>query len=260
MKNKFKNKNKKRKNIFTAKETLDINYNYIIILLSKLFFFFFIIFISFKSQSNKINELSKNNITQNYNNEFIEFTSKFSSNPFLNSFVKNISIISIDYSNKTQLDKNKIKIHICINLNNAHVYIALVAMESALSNMNKETSIYVYHILCANDTNNKNINIIRSLKNKYNDNLELIFYNMSNIFIQFEMQRLSQVAYYRLLLPLLIPYERAIYLDNDILVFKDLLELYQAAFNNNYVLGSLDLSDKKYHFLCKKSERFINSG
>ena len=83
---------------------------------------------------------------------------------------------------------------------------------------------------------------------------------MSNIFIQFENQKLSQITYYRLLLPILVPYERIIYLDNDVLVFKDLLELYQTSFNNNYVLGSLDLSFKIHHHLCQNSDRYINAG
>ena len=258
MKNKYKNKPKKRKNIFTQNESLDSYYNYIILLI-KIFFFSFIIFITFKSQSKEVNKLIKNNI-QNYTNEFIEFTSKFSNDFLLNSLLKNISIINIDYSNKTQFNKDKIKINICINLNNAHIYIALVAMESALSNLNKEKSIYVYHILCANDIDYKNIEKIRNLTNKYKDNLELIFYNMSNIFIQFENQKLSQITYYRLLLPILVPFERIIYLDNDVLVFKDLLELYQTSFNNNYVLGSLDLSFKIHHHLCQNSDRYINAG
>ena len=69
------------------------------------------------------------------------------------------------------------------------------------------------------------------------DNIELVFYNMSNIFIQFKNQKLSQVANYRLLLPIIIPYERIIYLDNDILVFKDLLEMYQVSFDKTLYLN-----------------------
>ena len=261
MKYKFKTK-RKRKHIITTNESYDIKFNYMI-LLGKILLLSFIIFIinnpnTYKSK--KEVELNEMNYHQTYENEFIKFTSNFSNDTLLSSFLNNISIISEAHSNITTINTHKTKIHICISLNNDHIYIALVAMESALSNLNKEKSIYVYHILCSSDISNKSIEKIKNFMDKYNDNLELIFYNMSNIFIQFKHQRLSQVTYYRLLLPLMIPYKRIIYLDNDILVFKDLLELYQTPFNDNYVLGSLDMTSDSLDYLGIKSDRYINSG
>lgn len=52
----------------------------------------------------------------------------------------------------------------------------------------------------------------------------------------------------------------SIYFDADTLVLKDLNEMYQAKFNDNYVLGSLDYLSKGIDYLGIKSEKFINSG
>ena len=262
MKYKFKIKNKKRKFIIAQNESINIIYFYTL-LIGKIFFLSIIIFTiikSYYSSKEKKTELNINTSSQNYTNEFIQFTSQFSNDSSLTSLLNNISIISVDYSNKTKINSDKIKINICISLSNGHIYVALVAMESALSNLNKEKSIYIYHILCSGDVDNNSIEKIKNFMNKYNENLELIFYNMSNIFIQFKHQRLSQVTYYRLLLPLMIPSDRIIYLDNDILVFKDLLELYQTSFNGNYVLGSLDMTSNSLDYLGIKSDRYINAG
>ena len=249
---KYKYLRRKKDYISIKINVFNIKQNYIIIF-TKIFCLYLVLHSIFSNKNKSKENLINKNIRENYTENFINFTSSFSNDTLLSSILNNISIISVDYSNSSNLN-NKIKIHICINLNNDYIYITLVALESELSNMNKEKSIYVYHILCTDDLSNKNILKVKNLSDKYKDNIELIFYNMSNVFIQFKQQRLSQVTYYRLLLPIIVPYERIIYHDTDILVFKDLLEMYQTPFNNSYVLGSLDLiSDVK-------TDRYINGG
>ena len=73
--------------------------------------------------------------------------------------LKNISIISIDYTESTRLN-NILKVHISLNLDNNYVYQALVSMESALHNSNKNNSTYILHILCAGDILVENIIIL----------------------------------------------------------------------------------------------------
>ena len=83
---------------------------------------------------------------------------------------------------------------------------------------------------------------------------------MSDTFIHHKKEILTHITYYRLLLPVMIPYDRIIYLDNDILVFKDLTEMYQLSFNDSYVLGNLDMLFNGLDYLGIKSDKYINGG
>ena len=80
---------------------------------------------------------------------------------------------------------------------------------------------------------------------------------MSDTFIHHKKEILTHITYYRLLLPVMIPYDRIIYLDNDILVFKDLTEMYQLSFNDSYVLGNLDMLFNGLDYLGIKSDKYI---
>ena len=193
-----------------------------------------------------------------YINKFNEMKFNFSQDLFLYSFLKEISIISYDYTNQINKDNNKV--HVLTNLNNKYIYPLIVSINSALINSNKNKTTLVYHVLCSNDLSKNNINRLKSLLNLYRTNLELIFYNMGNTFIKFEYQKFSQVTYYRLISPIFIPLDKIIYLDSDVLIFKDLYEFYQTPFNNNYVLGFLDILSGGIDYLGLISEKYINAG
>ena len=83
---------------------------------------------------------------------------------------------------------------------------------------------------------------------------------MDSIFINFKKQHFTQVTYYRLFTPLFIPLNRIIYLDTDVLILNDLIEMYQADFNNNYVLGTLDVFSYGVDHLGIKSDKYVNAG
>ena len=190
--------------------------------------------------------------------KFEKLVDEFSKDKFLNSFLKEISIISYDYTKSTY--HNNTKIHIMINLNNKYIYPSIVSINSALKNSNKSSSTLVYHVLCSKNLKKKYINMIKSFLYIYPKNLEFIFYNMGDCFVQFQFQKFTQVAYYRLISPIFIPVDRIIYLDSDVLVLKDLKEMYHLNFNNNYVLGYLDYLSDKIDYLGIISEKYINDG
>jgi lipopolysaccharide biosynthesis glycosyltransferase len=83
---------------------------------------------------------------------------------------------------------------------------------------------------------------------------------MGNAFIKYKYQKYSQVTYYRLISPIFIPLDRIIYLDCDVLIFKDLYEMYQTSFRNNYILGFLDILSGGIDYLGIPSEKYINAG
>ena len=193
-----------------------------------------------------------------YINDFNAMKTYYSKDLFLNSFLKEISIISYDYTN--HLNYFNDKIHIMVNLNDKYIYPLIVSIFSALLNSNKNQTTLVYHILCSNDLKKGNINKLKSLLFSFPTNLELIFYNMGNSFKKFKFQKYSQVTYYRLISPIFIPLKRIIYLDSDVLIFKDLNEMFQTNLDNNYVLGFLDLFSDAIDYLGLISEKYINAG
>lgn len=210
-----------------------------------------------------INNFNSNNNNINIKNDFKKtnlklnmFKNKFNDNPFIKSFLDKINIISHYSSNS----RKKNIINICMSINNKYIYPVLISMESALSNCNKKKSLLIYHILCPGDIKDNILLKIKSLMNHYPKNIELIYYNMSDIFIKFKHIHFSQTSYYRLVTPIFINLNRIIYLDGDTLILKDLNEMYQTSFDDNYVLGFLDIQSKDIDDLGIKSEKYINSG
>ena len=147
-----------------------------------------------------------------------------------------------------------------MNINNNYKYPVLVSMESALMNCKKNETLLKYHILCPYDINNTVLLKFKSLMDRYSDNLELIIYNMSKVFIGYKKSMFSQTCFYRLLVPTFIDLEKIIYLDGDTLIFQDLKEMYDSPFNDNYALGFLDIMSGGVDHLGIKSNQYINSG
>ena len=193
-----------------------------------------------------------------YIDKFHSLKAKYSKDLFLYSFLKEISITSYDYTKMLKKDNNLV--HIMVSLNNKYIYPLIISITSALINSNKSSTTLVYHILYSKDLRKKYINNLKSLLYFYPTNLVLIFYNIGECFIQFKKQQYSQVAYYRLISPIFIPLDRIIYLDCDVLIFKDLYELYETPLKNNYVLGFLDIISDAVDYLGLISEKYINDG
>jgi len=195
---------------------------------------------------------------QNYLKEYNNLKDKYKTDSFLNSFLKEISLISYDYSKELKEDNNLI--HIIANMNNKYIYPSLVSINSVLRNSNKNRTTIVYHILCPKNFRKKYINKLKSLLQIYPSNLEMIFYNMGNLFNKYKRNRFSEVTFYRLLSPIFIPIEKVIYLDSDVLVYEDLEEMYNFNCNNNYVSGFLDFLSDGVDYLGLNSEIYINAG
>ena len=193
-----------------------------------------------------------------YINNFNLLKVDYSKDLFFKSLLKEISIISYDYTNK--LNNNNNKVHIMVSLNNKYIYPLIVSINSALINCNKNKTTLIYHILCSKELRKKYINKLKSLLQIFPTNLEMIFYNMGDTFIKFKNQKFSQVTYYRLLSPIFIPLKRIIYLDSDTLIFHYLYEMFQLPFKDNYVLGFLDIFSGAVDYLGLKSEKYINAG
>ena len=166
----------------------------------------------------------------------------------------------MSYDFTPQLKTGNNEIHILMNMNNKYIYPTLVAINSALKNSNKNKTTLVYHVLCPNDIKRSSLKKLKSLLTIYPTNLIIIIYSMGNLFNRYKRNRFSEVTFYRLLSPIFIPLEKVIYLDSDVLVFKDLEEMYNLSFDNNYILGILDYLSYGTDYLGLNSEKYINAG
>ena len=156
--------------------------------------------------------------------------------------------------------KNKNQIHISMALDNNLVYPTLVSMTSALENNDQNHNIIIYYLLLSHNFNKENIEIFESLKKNYK--VKINYYIIPPRFDKLRRwTNGTQCIYYKLLLPLLLPnLKRIIFLDGDTLVYKNLWEMYNLDFNNNYVLGYPFHSSNMVDKWGIKVKNYINVG
>lgn len=131
---------------------------------------------------------------------------------------------------------NKMPINISLSLDNSHIYPSLIVMVSALENNDKDNHILIFYLLLSNKFDDKNLEIFESLKLTYD--VRINYYYIINYFDCLRRWKGSNAIYYKLFIPLLFPYiERMIHLDGDTIVFKDLWEMFNLPFNDNYLLA-----------------------
>ena len=130
-------------------------------------------------------------------------------------------------------------------------------MASILENNSKDNHIIIFYLLLSHDFKNSNILIFESLKKHYE--VIINYYFIPNVFSNLRKWRGSIAIYFKLFIPLLFPdIEKMIHLDGDTMVFKDLWEMYNLPFNNNYLLAQ---RTKKNFLKDKKVNNYqINAG
>ena len=112
-------------------------------------------------------------------------------------------------------------------------------MLSALSSKSESTYISFYIITSINFSNS-NADFIMSLYEQF-DKFNITFLKIddryNNVFIS---RRMTKETYFRFSLGELLPsLNRIIYLDSDVIVYKDLFNLYNSKFNGKFVLGQI---------------------
>ena len=245
---------KKRKN--------KINWDLIMcIIIIIVFIFLLLIILSFASENKKMKKIIQNN---NYNRDKQE-----NLNPSLNLYKRdNISLqilgkdymVNIIHYNDNKFSKTKNEIHVSYSLDNKLIYPTYISMVSGLENCN-ESNILVYHLLFSHDFDTSEISFFETLKDNYK--VKIFYYIIPNIFIKSpKWTSGTDCVYYKILLPFIFPeFERMIYLDGDTLIRKDIYEMYNCPFNDNYILGYpfyMGYIMKKYGI--EKPKHYINGG
>lgn len=131
---------------------------------------------------------------------------------------------------------HKYPINISLSIDNYYIYPSLVVMTMCLENNDKNKHIIIFYLLLPNNFNDKDLEIFESLKLSYD--VRINYYYITNYFDSLKKWKGSNAIYYKLFIPLLFPYiERMIHLDVDTMVFKDLWEMFNLPFNDNYFLA-----------------------
>ena len=160
------------------------------------------------------------------------------------------------------------KIPIAMATDNNYVYPTIVAMTSMLENK-KESTYLDFHIMISGQVSKENRNRMTKLQSLYNGcSVELI--DMKNSFnnTYITPSYITRATYYRLLLPsILNKYNKILYLDGDIIVRKDLWNLYSTDIKDNYIGAVKDIWHQMYggrdyaHKLgIKNLNQYINAG
>ena len=112
-----------------------------------------------------------------------------------------------------------------------------ITIYSLLLNRNISTK-YIIYALIPKKFSDSTINYFRTLISNY-ENCQLRIIVMGDIFsdIKTTISHITSPTYYRLVAADIVPFDKCIYLDVDLVVQKDLMELYNIDLGDNYIAG-----------------------
>jgi lipopolysaccharide biosynthesis glycosyltransferase len=128
-------------------------------------------------------------------------------------------------------------ISVALSTNNYYISLAYVCMTSIL--YSKYAYSYVsFYVILSKDFFQKNIEFLKSLYDQY-DYFNITILKIDNRYNKaYISSYITKEAYFRFSLGELIPHlDKIIYLDNDVIVLKDLTNIYDMNFNNKMILG-----------------------
>jgi lipopolysaccharide biosynthesis glycosyltransferase len=128
-------------------------------------------------------------------------------------------------------------IPVALSTSNNYISLAYICMRSILYSKLAFTYISFYILISKNFTK-KNIAFLKSLYDQY-DYFNITILELDNRYDKaFVSSYITKETYFRFSLGELIPHlNKLIYIDNDVIIFKDLTNLYNLNFNNKIILG-----------------------
>jgi len=214
---------------------------------------FFLLLVIIGALLHKIKILNQKLIKSEKKNRFYKIENNLNSTIFQRKRL-------FQYKNDEFAYTSKNIIHISYSLDNKLTYPTLVSMTSGLENNNFERNLIVYHLLFSGDYNTSNIDIFESLKENYE--VKINYYIIPPIFNNLrKWTDKTDCVYYKVILPLMFSdLERIIYLDCDTLIRKDIWEMYNYPFNNNYILGHPFFTPQAVDIFEINATHYINAG
>lgn len=139
----------------------------------------------------------------------------------------------------TVMAEKKDKIHIVLATDKNYIFPLSVTLISLLENSKKDT-IYNVHCLVSNDIDTIYETKLVEIATKYtNCILEIHHMDSTQLpVIQTQIPHLSIVAYYKLLLPIILKdVDKVLWVDNDTMVLDDLTIMHRYSLDDNYIAG-----------------------
>lgn len=158
-------------------------------------------------------------------------------------------------------------IPVVFGIDKTYVLQIFIVMHSILKNSNQE---YYFIILTKDEVGTQTDEFSRCLKEHYSNFCYTVRKVEDDIFNDAPIHNIhiAQAAFYRLLIPELVPeYEKCIYLDADIIVNGNLEKLFNMDLGDNYIAGAKDchiisknITQHQKNLGIPSVENYINSG
>lgn len=158
-------------------------------------------------------------------------------------------------------------IHICMVCDNDYIIPTSVAVQSILDTIS-DNNLYFFHIIVSGDIGDVNIIFSNMFANKKNAKFEIIQKNADELFDGYHkfkegaMCVASIAALLKFLIPEIFPnLDKILYLDGDILVSRDIAQIYETNIDDYYagvVIDSGSLYGKNVYI--SQVEHYFNSG
>jgi lipopolysaccharide biosynthesis glycosyltransferase len=238
------------------------------------FFLYFVIFgLHYKLKSKIPINKEKDKVKEKHKGVSIKNNPHINYDDFAKKLFNERKAISFDYLNETLFGtkrdySNFDNIHVLFAFNNDYYLLASVTITSILKTANNNSFIHI-HIIASKGFKYETMKKLNSLKEKINKNVEFIFYDGSkaedDFGSQIKNEKYGVGEYAKLLGSILVDknIDRIIALDaGDLLIQKDLLELYNYPLDDYLVMGAIDpfapcLSSINTFFL---KEGYLNAG
>lgn len=151
-------------------------------------------------------------------------------------------------------------INVSLSADKNYIYPTFVAVTSLLDNANALTRYNVY-LLFDEDVTPYQYEMFYHLGEIYPKH-RIHMINMGKMYKDLPTtSELTTPTYYRINLPnILQDLNKLIYLDGDVLVLKDLTDMFSIGMKNNYYMGFLDDTVNGVDHLGVKSQHYINAG
>ena len=236
-------KNKKME-IYISSENMESNTNYLMNLIKGKFTLILDKFVLFSNNElEKLFIMSNGKIDNNFEIQIQNKSFHLIRTKVLRNLVEDGQLFN-NYNdlinNITNLPNPKLNyISIAICPNDYYVPFTYVSMLSILSSKGEFTFISFYLVI-SEEFQNKNVDFLLSLYEQF-DFFNITFVKMDNRYKNaYISKRMTIQTYFRFSLGELFPFlNRMLYLDSDIIVYKDLSKLFNLNFNGKMVLGQV---------------------
>ena len=156
-------------------------------------------------------------------------------------------------------------IPVVFSLNKKYLPYAKVAINSLIRRSSSKIKLYCFGL----DLQDSDFNYFRNLAKEFNAEFEGVHFKSDDVSHFSEMLHLTKATYLRLYIPKFVKEDKVIYIDCDILFLKDITELFNIPFEDNYVLAVEDWmyqNRNQYSFAQDRAEKlelndvYVNSG